>query len=99
MFSKMIRSVASRAATRQQFTRSFAATKIDGTAISKAVREEVAAETAGLKAKHGDAAGTPGLAVVLVGARPDRYVTFIENVFSQYIYMSLLFCISYFIYS
>eukprot|EP00501_MAST-03F_sp_TOSAG23-6_P000292 GSMAST32.ASY1.ANO1.299.1 assembled CDS len=67
----MIRSVASRAAIRQQFTRSFAATKIDGTAISKAVREEVAAETAGLKAKHGDAAGTPGLAVVLVGARPD----------------------------
>eukprot|EP00941_MAST-03F_sp_MAST-3F-sp1_P000771 g771.t1 len=49
--------------------RSFA-TKIDGKAISQAVRDEVAAETASLKEKYG-AEGTPGLAVVLVGERPD----------------------------
>ena len=50
--------------------RRFAAVKIDGTAIAQTVRNEVADESASLRAKYGDA-GIPGLAVVLVGARPD----------------------------
>ena len=51
-------------------SRGFAAVKIDGKAIAQTVRDEVAAESASLHAKYGDA-GIPGLAVVLVGARPD----------------------------
>jgi 5,10-methylene-tetrahydrofolate dehydrogenase/methenyl tetrahydrofolate cyclohydrolase len=57
-------------AVRPHFARTFAAQKIDGNAISQAVRSEVAADVDALKSKHGDA-GTPGLAVVLVGARKD----------------------------
>ena len=57
------------------------AVKIDGTAIAKAVRAEVATETAKLKLTHG-AAGTPGLAVLLVGERADSatYVRMKEKV-------------------
>ena len=44
------------------------ATKISGTAISKEIREEMKQEVMALQAEHGV---TPGLAVVLVGNRPD----------------------------
>ena len=52
------------------------AEKIDGTAIAATVRAKVAEDTAALKAKYGDDK-VPGLAVVLVGARPDsaKYVS------------------------
>ena len=50
------------------------ATKIDGNAIAKDIRGEIATTTAELHAQHGK---QPGLAVVLVGARPDsaKYVS------------------------
>ena len=41
---------------------------IDGTATAKAIRGELATEVARLQAEH---SMTPGLAVVLVGERPD----------------------------
>ena len=46
------------------------ATTIDGKAIAATVRTEVADESVALQKKYG-ATGIPGLAVVLVGARPD----------------------------
>ena len=49
---------------------------IDGLRIAATLRKEVAAEVDKLKAKYGEEAGTPGLAVVIVGQRPDsaKYV-------------------------
>lgn len=44
------------------------ATKISGTAISKQLREELKLEVQALQSEH---SVTPGLAVVLVGDRPD----------------------------
>ena len=44
------------------------ATKISGTAVSKEIREELKEEVKALQAQHNV---TPGLAVVLVGDRPD----------------------------
>ena len=44
------------------------AKQISGTAISKEIREEMKREVMALQAEHGV---TPGLAVVLVGDRPD----------------------------
>ncbi|KAK9806962.1 hypothetical protein WJX72_008747 [[Myrmecia] bisecta] len=41
---------------------------IDGKAVAQTIRQEIAAETAKLKAETGK---VPGLAVVLVGSRPD----------------------------
>ena len=41
---------------------------IDGKAIAATIREEIKVEVAELKAKYGKA---PGLAVVIVGNRPD----------------------------
>jgi len=65
--------------------RSLSSQIIDGKEIAKAVRDEVTEEVMELKRIHGEDIGTPGLAVVQVGARPDSatYVNMKEKVATE----------------
>jgi 5,10-methylene-tetrahydrofolate dehydrogenase/methenyl tetrahydrofolate cyclohydrolase len=74
LLRSILRSTASSGAPLLRHHRAFGASVISGTEISKDVRADVAASSAEMLAKFGE---RPGLAVVLVGDRPDsaKYVS------------------------